>query len=110
MLVLGAYHVDNGLHVARSHLHQDGHPHLTIDLRTLQHVEQGTFCQVLHVDINRGDNVAAVNRQGHGDVHVFVQNLATSGDAGCTTQQTVVGKLDAVVGRVLGAVHATDST
>ena len=66
------HHVDNGLHIASSYFHKDSDTHLTVHLRALQHIEQRTLGQVLHVDINRCDDITSVNRKGDGDVHVFV--------------------------------------
>ena len=58
-------HVDNGLHVARLHLHDDGDTHQCVNLA--EFIQQSLFCYVLHVDVERGDDVAAVNGWRGGD-------------------------------------------
>ena len=88
LVVSGAYHVDNGFDVARRHLHQDSHTHLTAN--EFQLVQYGALCQILHVDIDSSYDVRTVNRQRDGDVHVFVQHLAATSDTRCATQYRVV--------------------
>ena len=69
-------HVYNSLDVTRLYLHQDGDTHLAIHLWVFQFVNECTFCQVLHTDVNCRDDVISVDRILYGNVHKFVQYLS----------------------------------
>ena len=53
------FHVDNGLHVARRHFHDDGHTHIGVDF--LQFLDHRPLSQILNADVDGGDDVGAIN-------------------------------------------------
>ena len=106
--LLVTHHVDDGLDVACLHFHDDGDAQLAVHLRALQHVKERALCEVLHVDVDGGYDVTAVDGQCHGNVHEFVQHLATSCDAWRATQDGVIPLLQPKIGGVGGHHRAAD--
>ena len=104
------HQIDDSLHVAGLYFHQDSHTQLTIDLRALQHIQQRTLCQVLHIDINGRHDITTVFRQCHRDIHIFIQHLATTRNTGNTTKDGIVGEFQTIIGGVFGTIQTTNST
>ena len=101
-----SFHIHDGLDVARLHLHQDGDAHLTADL--LQLVDDGVLRQVLHPHVDGGHNIGTVDGIQHGDIHILVQHLTAMHQTIGTTQDGVVGELEAVLRTVLRTEHIAD--
>ena len=80
-------HIDNSLHVARLHLHQDGHAHLGIHLWQLHLLDEGTLGQVLHTHIDGRHDVGTVHGRYLGDIHNLVEYLLTMHQSVLSAQQ-----------------------
>ena len=103
--VTHASHIDNGLHVARLNLHQDGHAQVGIHFGQLHLLNQGTLGQVLHVHVDGCHDVSTVNRWNLRDVHHLVEHLLAVLHTIVTTQQRVERQFYAATGRVNLAEH-----
>ena len=108
LTVVCPLHVHNSLHIARLHLHEDGHTHLAID--KFQLVDQGALRQILHAHIDGGHDVCAIHGREYRDVEVFAEHLTTMHHTVGATQDGVVRQLQTVLGAVLGNVHIADGT
>jgi len=99
-------HVDDGLDVARLHLHDDGHTHIAVDF--LQLVDDRTLGQVLYAHVDGSHDVGARHGRGVHDVKKLVEHLASMLDAGGAPQQRVVRQLEPAARRtpvVHGGIH-----
>ena len=76
-------HVYNGLNISCLYLHNNGYTCVPADLFEL--VNNSPFCQVLHVYINGGDDVAAIDRWRVGNIQVFIQHFSPADDTRCAS-------------------------
>ena len=107
--ILSARHVDNSLHVACGYIHQDGYARHSFQL--FQLVDQRLFTDILHVDVDSGDDIATIHGRTIHDVQVLVHHLLTVGDAFATFQQGVESQLDAILRTLSGiGIHVAQRT
>ena len=98
-----ARHVDDGLHVARLHFHEDGHAQVAAD--ELQLVDDGTLGQVLHGNVDGGHDVIAVDGGFVDNLHAAVEHLLHVYDAVFAAQERVERQFQSAACRVDGAKH-----
>ena len=100
--------IDDCFHITRRYLHHNGHTYVTINL--FQLVNQCTFGQVLHADINGRDDVGTVNRGGVSDIKESIAHLTTVNDTIRTTKDRVVRKFQTAASRIFSTEHIANST
>ena len=98
-------HIDDGLDVTGSHLHDQCHANISIDF--LQLVDDSSFSKVLHANVNGCDNVCSIDGRCVHDVKKLVEHLATVHDAILPTEDGVVGQLKSKPRRVFSSIHGT---
>ena len=99
------FHVDDGLDVAGSHLHDQCHANISVDF--LQLINDSSFSKVLHANVNGCDNVCPINGRRVHDVKKLVEHLATMHDAILPTENGIVGQLKSKPRRVFSSIHGT---
>ena len=96
------FHVDDGFNVARLHLHDNGHAHVTVDFA--QFVDDGSLGQILHAHVYGGHNIGSSDGRCVHDVQKFIEHFPAVLDAIGAPQQRVVRKFDAAP-RCAAVVH-----
>ena len=100
-----AHHVDNGLYVARLHLHQDGHAEVGIYLGQLHLINEGALGQVLHIHVDGGHDVGTVDGRHLSNVHNPVEHLLAMDQPVLAAQRGVERQLQTAAGGVYLTVH-----
>ena len=106
--VFATTHIDNSFHITGLHLHQDGNTHRGIPF--LQAFNDCLLGQVLHTHINSGHHVCAINRRLYRKRNLLIEHLLFVLDAILSTQNGVIGQLDAKTGRVFSTLETADIT
>ena len=101
-------HIYYCLDISCLNFHKDGHAHLTVYL--LEFFNNGSFCQILHTDINSCYYVTAVDWIKNGNVQIFLQDFTTMHHTIGASQFLVECKLQAVLGTVNLSKKISDSS
>jgi len=97
------FQVDDGFHVAGGHLHDDGHSYVGVDFTHL--VGHRFFRDVLHLHIDGGDDVLAIDRFHVDELeHLVSHSLVVEYSRGAT-QDAVKGLLQSETGLVHLSIH-----